>query len=201
MLIGFDFDNTIVSYDALFHKVAVEQKVVPETIDVNKVAVRNYLRNENKEDIWTEMQGYVYGERMQEASPFEGVIGFIAEAKKQGHELRIVSHKTRFPFMGPQYDLHASAIKWIETHLWQDGTPLLSGDQYFFEQTKDEKIERIRSCGCEMYIDDLPEILLHKHFPATTVKYLFDPEKHHAGEDFPDLKPVHSWEQLRRELL
>ncbi len=201
MLIGFDFDNTIVSYDALFHKVAVEQKVVPATIDVNKVAVRNYLRNMDKENIWTEMQGYVYGERMQEASPFEGVIGFIAEARKQGHELRIVSHKTRFPFMGPQYDLHASAIKWIETHLWQDGIPLFSSDQYFFEQTKDEKIDRITSCGCEVYIDDLPEILLHKHFPETTVKYLFDPEKHHTGENFPALKPVHSWEQLRRELL
>lgn len=201
MRIGFDFDNTIVSYDELFHKVAVEQGAVPATLDVNKVAIRNYLRNEGKEDIWTAMQGYVYGERMQEALPFEGVISFIADAKKQGHELRIVSHKTRFPFMGPQYDLHASAIRWIETHLLSDGVPLFAQDEYFFEQTKDEKIARIASCGCEVYIDDLPEILFHKDFPQTTVKYLFDPEKHHNGSDHATLKPAHSWEQLRSELL
>ena len=29
MRIGIDFDNTIVSYDTLFHKVAVEQGAVP----------------------------------------------------------------------------------------------------------------------------------------------------------------------------
>jgi len=201
MRIGLDFDNTIVSYDALFHKVAAEQKVIPDTLSVNKVAVRDYLRKEGKEDIWTEMQGYVYGERMQEASPFEGVIRFISEAKKQGHELRIISHKTRYPFMGPKYDLHTSAILWIESHLLDEGGPLIGKDEYFFEQTKDEKIARISSCGCEIYIDDLPEILLHKHFPVTTVRYLFDPEKHHMVTDITALKPAHSWAQLRKELL
>ena len=48
MLIGLDFDNTIVSYDALFYKVAIEQKVVPASLPVNKVAVRDHLRSINK---------------------------------------------------------------------------------------------------------------------------------------------------------
>ena len=66
MRIGIDFDNTIVSYDALFHKVAREQGVVPPNTPANKLAVRDYLRQIGKEDLWTEMQGYVYGERMDE---------------------------------------------------------------------------------------------------------------------------------------
>ena len=45
MRIGLDFDNTIVSYDALFHRVAREQDVVPANTPVNKIAVRDHLRN------------------------------------------------------------------------------------------------------------------------------------------------------------
>ena len=68
MRIGLDFDNTIVSYDALFHKVARERDCVPAATPVNKVAVRDYLRGVNQEDVWTAMQGYVYGARMDEAT-------------------------------------------------------------------------------------------------------------------------------------
>jgi hypothetical protein len=48
MRIGIDFDNTIVSYDALFFKVAREQDAVPADTPVNKVAVRDYLRKIDK---------------------------------------------------------------------------------------------------------------------------------------------------------
>lgn len=196
MLIGLDFDNTIVSYDSLFHKVAIEQKVIPETILVNKIAVRNHLRSIDKESIWTEMQGYVYGERMQEAEPYKGVIEFIVRAKQLGHSICIVSHKTKYPFLGPQYDLHLSAIKWIENYLLKDGQPLFSQSEYFFEITKEEKVQRIKSCGFDMYIDDLPEILLHKHFPPNCKKILFDPEKHYTDENFEGLATANSWPQI-----
>ena len=59
MIIGLDFDNTIVSYDSLFHKVSVEQNLINEIFEVNKIKIRDYLRSVNKEDAWTEMQGYV----------------------------------------------------------------------------------------------------------------------------------------------
>ena len=201
MIIGLDFDNTIVSYDSLFHKVALEQAVIPETTLVNKIAVRNHLRNVNKESIWTVMQGYVYGERMQEAQPYEGVIEFIILAKQLGHTLFIVSHKTKYPFLGPKYDLHLSAIKWIENYLSNAGQPLFSRNEYFFEITKEEKVQRIKSSGCDMYIDDLPEILLHKHFPPNCKKILFDPEKHYIDENFEGLTIANSWPQIYDLLL
>ena len=53
MRIGIDFDNTIVSYDALFHKVAREAGLVPESVAATKVAVRDYLREIGREDDWT----------------------------------------------------------------------------------------------------------------------------------------------------
>ena len=53
MRIGIDFDNTIVSYDELFHKVAVEQALV-SNMQI-KLAVRDYLRKIDNEPVWTEL--------------------------------------------------------------------------------------------------------------------------------------------------
>ena len=201
MLFGLDFDNTIVSYDTLFHKVALEQQVIPSTLPVNKVAVRNHLRNINKEDIWTEMQGYVYGARMQEAEPYEGAIEFIVKAKSLGHTLCIVSHKTKYPFLGPQYDLHLSAMNWIAYHLSDKDIPLFTTDDYFFEVTKEDKIKRIADCGCDFFIDDLPEILNYNLFPDNCKKVLFDPEKHFSGESLEGIRIMNSWKQITEDLL
>lgn len=78
MLLGIDFDNTIVCYDALFHRVCRERGLIPAEVPINKTDVRNYLHQAGREDAWTEMQGYVYGAQMSEASPFpESWISFV----------------------------------------------------------------------------------------------------------------------------
>src|SRR3990167_1375213 len=120
MRIGFDFDNTIVSYDTLFHKVAKEQGLIDDTIAVNKLAFRDYLRATDRENIWTEMQGYVYGARMVEAEAYPNALKTIKRLKQAGYTLAIVSHKTRHPYLGEKYDLHAAARSWIEKNL-RDG--------------------------------------------------------------------------------
>ena len=84
MRIGFDFDNTIVSYDALFYRVAVEQSLVPTDLPQSKLAVRDYLRKVGNEDAWTEMQGYVYGARMNDAIAYPGAIEFMMLARANG---------------------------------------------------------------------------------------------------------------------
>lgn len=198
MRIGIDFDNTIVSYDALFHKVALEQGLVPPETPVNKVAVRDHLRRIGQEDRWTEMQGYVYGARMDEALAYEGVIDFIRRAGTLGHQVIIISHKTRHPFLGPQYDLHTAARSWIEHHLLWNGQALLPDERIFFELTKQEKLARIAACGCDSFIDDLPEILLADGFPAQTARLLFDPEGHHGAFAADGLPIFRDWQQLIR---
>ncbi|MCX7181030.1 MAG: haloacid dehalogenase-like hydrolase [Proteobacteria bacterium] len=194
MRIGLDFDNTIVSYDVLFHKVAREQDVVPPDTPVNKVAVRDTLRRIGREEVWTEMQGTVYGARMDEALAYPGVIEFLRWAGQVGHELAIVSHKTKHPFLGPQYDLHAAARAWVERHLIENGSPLIPLGQVFFELTKEEKLARIGDFGCDVFLDDLPEILQASGFPASTRRILFDPEGHHTAAALPGIPVVQSWD-------
>lgn len=194
MRIGLDFDNTIVSYDALFHKVALEQDLVPPDTPANKVVVRDYLRRIGKEAFWTEMQGYVYGARMDEASAYPGAIEFMRWARRAGHDLAIVSHKTKHPFLGPKYDLHAAARSWVDKHLGENGSALIAENQMFFELTKEEKLARIGSFGCDIFLDDLPEILQASAFPAGIRRVLFDPEGHHLAAALPDIDVIQSWD-------
>lgn len=201
MRIGFDFDNTIVSYDALFHKVAIEQGVIHEEVPVNKLAVRDFLRKAGKEDIWTEMQGYVYGARMSEAQSYPEVITVMKRLRDAGHTLAIMSHKTRYPYRGQQYDLHAAARDWIQRYLCVNGDSIIPSEQIFFELTKEDKLARIANFACDVFIDDLPEILLAAQFPTKTSRYLFDPEQHHRQADLPNINIVPSWATFESHLL
>jgi hypothetical protein len=182
MRIGLDFDNTIVSYDTLFHSVAVEKGLVPSDTIVSKVAVRDYLRKVGNEPAFTELQGYVYGARMAQAKAFPGVIDFIRRARAEHAQVVIISHKTKYPFLGHQYDLHAAANDWIDIALRPDESPLVGADQVFFELTKEEKIARIAACDCDYFIDDLPEILKMPGYPEKTGRLLFDPERNHDDQ-------------------
>ena len=198
MRIGLDFDNTIVSYDALFYEVALEQDLVPLDTPATKVAVRDYLRRVGKEEFWTEMQGYVYGARMEEALAYPGAIEFMRWARLAGHDLAIVSHKTKHPFLGPKYDLHAAARSWIDKYLGENASALITADQVFFELTKEEKLVRIGSFGCEIFLDDLPEILQANAFPADIRRVLFDPEGHHLTAALLDIAVIQSWDGFIR---
>ena len=109
MHIGVDFDNTIVCYDALFHKVARERNLIPAGVPVNKSDVRNHLRRAGNEAAWTEVQGYVYGARMSEAAPYPGVREFFRACRHAGVRVSIISHKTKHPYLGEKYDLHEAA--------------------------------------------------------------------------------------------
>src|SRR5207249_3156801 len=113
--------------------------------------------------------GYVYGACMAEATPFPGALEFFARHRV---EMYIISHKTRQPFLGNRYDLHASALEWLKSKG-------LAGDRVFLELTKDAKLNRIRDIGCTHFIDDLPEFLAEPTFPTTVERILFDPNSQH----------------------
>jgi hypothetical protein len=194
MRIGIDFDNTIVSYDALFHRVAAEQGVIPAGTPRTKIAVRDHLRREGREEIWTEMQGTVYGARMDEAQAYPGAMEFLQWASAQGIAVSIISHKTRHPFIGPRHDLHQAARLWVERHLANSARPLVHMGDVFFELTKEEKVRRIGAAACDYFIDDLPEILLAQEFPGDIRRILFDPESHH--EDAAALQRMRRWSDI-----
>lgn len=198
MLIGIDFDNTIVCYDALFHRVALERTLIPQGLAPSKLEVRDHLRKTGREDLWTEMQGYVYGARMGEATTYPGVLEFFSWARAAGIELAIVSHKTRVPFAGPAYDLHQAAHAWIVKTFIDRPVPLLSEDKIFFELTKGEKVARIAAIAADCFIDDLSEIFVIPEFPRSTAKLLFDPEGKCSSTD--DISAFRSWKELREHI-
>ena len=195
MRIGIDFDNTIVSYDALFYKVAVNKGLVPSDLPKSKLAVRDYLRKINNEPVWTELQGYVYGARMGDAAAYPLVIEFFKFARDKGISIAIVSHKTKHPFMGPKYDLHKAARGWISDTLMDGNSNLVDSENIFFELTKEEKIARIADICCDYFIDDLPEILSMPGFPKNLKRILFDPEGiHNTDQLYAKLVP---WQEIK----
>jgi hypothetical protein len=199
LLIGIDFDNTVVCYDTLFHQVALEMgEIVPE-VPVAKEAVRDYLRAQGREERWTWMQGYVYGARILEAPPFPGVVEFIRDMVLTGIPLCIISHKTVTPYAGEPYDLHQAARSWLENYLIVgDHAGGLSRDKVYFLPTKAQKLARIGEVGCSHFIDDLPEFLAEADFPQGVEKLLFDPanSQHSSGKGDADVTSFRSWREI-----
>lgn len=197
--IGIDFDNTIVNYDRVFYKVAVERGHIPQELAASKLVVREHLRRVNKEEVWTEMQGYVYGSRMSEADVYAGAIEFLSWARDHGIESVIISYKTQYPFLGPHYDLHEAARNWVRDVLKTSAGALMSPDRVYFETTKEAKLARVRQKQCDVFIDDLPEILLAPAFPEDVSRILFDPDGHHKNEAGGLLTMAH-WNEIRAYL-
>ena len=182
MRIGIDFDNTIACYDGVFHAAALERGLIPPDLARDKNSVRDHLNGSGRKDDFTELQGYVYGARMDLVSPFQGFAEFITLAQGAGHALFIVSHKTRHPILGPKHDMHAAARGFLAANrLVGDGETKIDPAWVFFELTKEDKVARAAELGCDLFIDDLPEILAMPGFPIGMRKILFDPDSQFAG--------------------
>lgn len=192
MVIGLDFDNTIVSYDGVFHRAARREGLIPAGVAEDKASVRDYLRKIDREDDWTRLQGRVYGTDILEAQPFPGIHEFLALCLSQGVRVHIVSHKTRAPILGEPVDLHAAAEGWLRANGLLDAPRTGIGREHaYFELTKDAKIQRIADLGCTHFVDDLPEFLLEPAFPTTTNRILFDPTGGHG--ELPPLRSARTW--------
>ena len=64
MIVGFDFDNTIIDYTSSFVELSKKKNLVPPEINKDKISIRNYLREKNIEKEWTVLQGEVYGKNI-----------------------------------------------------------------------------------------------------------------------------------------
>ncbi len=194
MRIGVDLDNTIACYDGVFHRVAVQRDLIPNDVATDKQAVRDVLRASGRNDEWTELQGLVYGEAMCEAKPYEGVAEFFAAASRADSTIFVISHRTRYPYRGPQYDLHTAARDWLRLHSLTGSTEAAIPEaNVFLEVSLDDKLQRITDQHCDVFIDDLPELLLHANFPNTVERVCFDPANRCCD---PKLSCAASWHEL-----
>jgi len=196
-LLGLDFDNTIVKYDKLFHRLALEKGLIDTCIPKQKTAVREHLIKRGQENMFTFLQGEVYGNRISEAEPAIGMLEALRQAKENGAELLLISHKTKYPFKGPKYDLHKAAMEWLEMHGFfntQKGL-CLKKENIYFEESRRKKIRRIVTTGCSIYVDDLPEIL--KMIPDKVKRILYDPEEYHKTTNI-NIDKMDDWNKLTK---
>jgi hypothetical protein len=202
MRIGIDFDNTIACYDGVFHTAALEKGLIPASLGRDKNSVRDHLNGSGRKDDFTELQGYVYGARMELVSPYPGFPEFVAAARSAGHTLFIVSHKTRHPMLGPKHDMHAAAREFLAArNLVGTAADRIVSSNVFFELTKEEKVARAAALHCEVFIDDLPEILAMQGFPSGMRRILFDPENQFAGQGNGDgVERLTSWAAIAADL-
>ncbi|MBY0548470.1 MAG: hypothetical protein K2W95_14325 [Candidatus Obscuribacterales bacterium] len=176
IVVGIDFDNTIICYDQIFHREATSLSLIPESVQPIKEHIRDYLRNGGQEDLWTELQGQVYGRAIIDAPPFPAVKEFFHLCRIFKIKTHIVSHKTRHPYRGKQYDLHRAALDWLHANeiLNCEKTGLELSD-VFFAESKARKLQYIGDLGCTHFVDDLPEFLAEQDFPPGVEKILFMP--------------------------
>ena len=187
MVIGVDFDNTVVCYDGIFKRLAVELGLVAERSFSDKVSLRDKLRAEGREDDWTLLQGQVYGPGMSAALPFPGVVDFFVRCRERKISLYIISHRTKTPYLGESFDLHQAALGWLENNSFYQSPVELARKRVFFESTKEEKLARIESLECDIFVDDLPEFLAEEDFCKKTRRILFDPSDRHPDSEFERL--------------
>ena len=170
--IGIDFDNTIVVYNNLFYKIALEKKLIPAELPKNKIIIRDFLRNQNKDHEFTKLQSEVYGNRILDAEPAPNILQSLLKIKDQ-FKLIIISHKTKYPYSGPKYNLHRAATAWLEKNNFMSTQGLnLKYEDIYFEPTKEAKLDNINNSGCTYFIDDLPDILKNVDKKINRVLYL-----------------------------
>jgi hypothetical protein len=195
--VGIDFDNTIVSYDELMRRVAVDRGLIGQTEGRTKREVRDRIRQLPDGEIeWQRLQALVYGPLMRDAQPIAGAEEFIRRCRDAGIPVFIVSHKTEYAsYDETQTNLRTAALDWMSMHRFfePDGLDLSRGNVYF-ESTRTDKIERIRRIGCSHFIDDLEEVFLEPSFPGNVEKILYAPQATLASANGARLMP--SWRAL-----
>ncbi len=201
MIVGIDFDNTIVCYDKVIYCEALRRRLIPEKFPADKEKIRNYLRTIGQEDSWTKLQGYIYGIGIKKCPPFNGVLEFLEQCKQKGVAVRIISHKTKYPVMGPKYDLHKAAHNWLAAQgFYETDRTGLSRDKVHFFLTKQKKLSHVLKHKCRFFIDDLIEFLCDSAFPLNVQRVFFDAHGNHAAPQ-DNIAIVNSWRQISRVIL
>jgi hypothetical protein len=187
MIVGLDFDNTIVCYDKAIALLAEQKFDLPGNVPRTKVGIRDHLRSIGQEDAWTLFQGELYGPGMAYAHPFVDVVETLQTLQALGHQLVVISHRTRFPYLGERYDLHSFANGWLQERL-----PRVLRSVAFHE-SKADKVADVARMGCDFFLDDLPEILSDPQFPKSTLGILFSPTGERGAWSGP---VIDSWREL-----
>lgn len=195
MRIGLDLDNTIICYDGCFQAVARNLGLISSEVGASKNEVKDAIQKLHGNDVWTELQGEVYGPHILLAQPYAGALEFMQKCRAAGHDVHVLSHKTQFPARGTRFDLRQAALNWLEKNGWFESGGI-SGIDVEFHESRQAKVEAISHHQCDVFVDDLPEVFAEAHFPAATTQILFNPARALSARQIC----VQSWDEIRRAI-
>ena len=164
MIIGIDLDNTIVDCEAMF--LTLSEDLLGRSLSgCSRDEARVQVRKECGDIFWTKIQAIVYGTRYLECPPYDGAISAINLISNSSHitQVKIISHKTRMDSAEGIYNLRTIALQWIKLNL-----PEESINSVHFKDSIIAKQNCIVNEHCDVFLDDLPEILipLLDHIPT-----------------------------------
>jgi hypothetical protein len=193
--VGMDFDNTVIVYDDVFYKHAVDLGLIRKTVKKNKQIIRDTIRLlPDGESEWIKLQGLVYGVFIDEAKPAQGVEDFLLICRQNDIEVSIISHKTLYPSLGPKYNLPDAAKGWLQQKKYSQRFGI-SSDGMIFERSLQGKYDKMVKRECTHFIDDLPEVLLNPKFPKGIIKILYSQVDENDSKEYMCFK---DWEGIKK---
>ena len=171
--VAFDLDNTIADHSPAFRILAKEFGVPVDEFS-DKKYIKNYLINENKQHIWTILQGRVYGASMNLSTPYDGLLEALMSLFDKIDEFQIISHRGKWAHSGEKINLHEPAINWVEDLFTAFPKTQFRGIK--LAETLDAKIDLINAWGPQVLVDDLETVIQHQNLDSSIVRVHFDPE-------------------------
>ncbi|HEX2548933.1 MAG TPA: phosphotransferase enzyme domain protein, partial [Gammaproteobacteria bacterium] len=129
----------------------------------------------------------VYGELIKNATIFPGFKEFMICCNANPTiEVYIISHKTQVGhFSEKNVNLREVAREWLQNQgFFAGGNPYILKENIFFEETRNDKIKRIKNLNCTHFIDDLIEVFDSTLFPSHIKRYLFQGKSSHSIRSF-----------------
>lgn len=175
--IGVDLDNTLINYDDSFSAAADYLSVKLPTGVKTKNQISQFLKSTKEgEHFWQRLQGLAYGRFLKShAKLYPGVKRFLLHCHYRGNPVTIVSHKTKHGhFDSEQIMLRDVVLEFLVSKGLIDSknAPI---QEVFFEDTHENKIERIKKNSFSWFIDDLPKVIQElKHIDTKLICFGVD---------------------------
>ena len=163
--IGLDLDNTVIDYAPAYRAIAKEMGLPPQLVD--RDSIREALRKSDEDDEeWQRFQALLYTDGLSYAQPAPGLLEFLRTCNSLAVPVVIISHKTKVtPERFGARDLRAPALAWLQD---QGITPAhVAPEGVSFCTNRAEKVRMIAELQCDVFVDDLIEVLTDAEYPVS----------------------------------
>ena len=167
--VGIDLDNTIISYNNSFLRLAKKYNL-SKTRSLNKNIIKKNIIKKFGMPEWTRCQGKIYGKEILINDSHKDVKKNLIFLKKK-FNIFLISHRSKYPYLGKKINLHDQAIKWLNKKKFLGKNKIFTKKNVFFETSLQKKIIRINKLNCKIFIDDLSLVL--KKLPRSITKIHF----------------------------